>query len=178
MASRQLQRGEKTPAILSVAPTLDQRLEIEFSSGSFLALNMRHCMLSNRHYKLNTAAVFGAVFTDGDAIIFLPNDPFTPDISPREAVGMALRRWYHDPIVFLRAEPLENSRIRLEMATGSTLLLNLKNHIRGGSYSSLQDEKLFRSVEVVGETLVFGDLQISEDELATLTLSTAGLDTN
>ena len=178
MASRRQQRKEKIPAILSVVPALDYRLEIEFGSGSFLDLNMRHCMLTNRYYKLNPPAVFRAVFTDGDTIIFVPNDPFTPDIFPREAVNMALRRWYHDPIAFLRAEPIENSRIRLEMATGSTLVLNMENHWLASRYSALQDEKLFGSVRADGETLVFGDLQINGDELTHLMLSIPDLEAN
>ena len=88
---------------------------------------------------------------------------------------MALRKWHHDPIAFLRAEPMEDSRIRLEMATGSTLVLNIENHRRAGRYSTLQDEELLRSVRADGECLVFGDLRIGEEELTQLMLSVPDL---
>ena len=165
------------PEILSVVPALDHRLNIEFGSGSLLDLDMRHGMFTNRYYNLNKPEVFRAVVTDGDKLIFVPGDVFTPDIFPREAVNMALRKWYHDPISFLRVQPLENSRIRLEMATGSVLLLNLENHLRTNRYRVLQNEELFRSVRAAGESLVFSTaeggetLRINEDELIHLMLS-------
>lgn len=176
MTSRWLQRKEEIPAILSVAPVDDHRLHIEFGSGSFLDLDMRHCMLTNRHYNLNDPTVFRAVFTDGDKIIFVPGDPFTPDIFPRQAVNMALRKLYHDPISFLRVQPMENSRIRLEMATESALVLNMENHLRTSRYSTLQGEELFRSIRADGEDLIFGDLRIGEDELTHLMLSVPDLE--
>lgn len=177
MTGNRPHQKKKIPTIVSVTPVDDQRLSIEFGSGSLLDLNMQHRMRTTRHYDLNNPAVFRAAVTDGSIIIFDPNSVFVPDIFPREAVNMALRPLTHDAISFLRVQPLENSRIRLEMATGSVLVMNMENHIRTSRYSDLKDEELFRSVRADRESLIFGDalqgdvLRIDEDELTRLMLS-------
>lgn len=65
--------------------------------------------------------MFGAAVTDGSKIIFDPNSIFVPDIFTREAVNMALRALPHDDLSFLQVQPMENSRIWLEMETGSVV---------------------------------------------------------
>ncbi len=165
------------PMIVSVVPVDDHRLSIEFGSGSLLNLNMLHRMQTTRHYSLSEPSVFCGAVTDGSKIIFDQNSEFIPDIFPQEAVNMALRALPFDVISFMKVQPERNSRIRLEAATGSVLVLNMKNHLKTNRYSSLNGRELFMSVRADGESLVFGKasqgdaLRIDEDELTYLMLS-------
>ena len=170
-------RQKKIPAIVSAVPVGDCRLYIEFSSGSLLNLDMRHRMRTTRHYSLSEPSVFRSAVTDGSKIIFDPNSAFIPDIFPQEAVNMALRALPFNVISFLKVQPEKNSRVRLEMSTGSILILNMENHIRTRRYSSLNDDEMFMSARAEGEDLIFGTastgdiLRIDEDELMHLMLS-------
>ncbi|NLO48883.1 MAG: hypothetical protein GX111_11280 [Clostridiales bacterium] len=172
MMVRPPHRKEETPAILSVTPVGDHRLLIALGSGSFMDLNLRHCMYSNRYYNLNNPELFRGVFTDGYKIIFAEGDVFTPDIFPRQAINMALRTLPTKPISFLRVQPMENSRIQLEMATESILILNMEEHLRTGRYGDLPDDGMLPPVKADGADLLIGDLRVGEDELTYLMLST------
>jgi len=163
--------------IVFAVPFDEHRLAVEFGGGSFLILDMRHRMQTTRHYNLSEPSIFRGAYTDGSKIIFDPDSVFVPDIFPQEAVNMALRALPFDVISFVKVRPERNRRIRLEMATGSIIIINMENHVSTERYRPLNDHDMFASVRADRESLIFGTaaqdnvLRIDEDELTRLMLS-------
>lgn len=171
MADKLLRRAKKIPMILSVSSLDGHRLHIEFGSRSLLELNMENRLRTTRYYPLNDPTVFHSASTDGSKISFETGTTFELEMFPREAVNIALRA-PGEGMLILRVQPVENTRIRLFMASGSMLELNMESHLQTACYSRLKDAELFRSVRTDGESLIFGDiLQINEEELTVLALT-------
>ena len=175
--------GEKTlnkknmPMIVRAIPLEGHRLNIEFASGSALLLCMQNRLHTTRYYALNEPQVFYSAASDGWKISFSKKpivekvEKLEVEIFAREAVHMAL----HPPEgqkPILNAQPLPQHEVWLELAGGSTLLLNLKNRLYRDPYTVLQDKALLRAVTTDGENLYFNDaLQIDLDELENLLLT-------
>lgn len=168
--------GEKTqkkklPIIRTVTPLDHRRLYIEFGSGSVLELNMENRLRTNRYYDLNDDTVFWSAVTDGSKIIFDTGSQFELEIFARETIDRAIR----DPdggMGILHIQPLENGSLRLEMKSGSILMLNMENWLHTISYSPLKESAALQSVSTDGENLFFGEvLKIDLEELIKLALT-------
>ncbi|TWH57771.1 hypothetical protein DesLBE_2061 [Desulfitobacterium sp. LBE] len=165
------ERKQKIPIIRTVTPLDHHRLHIGFGSGSVLELNMENRLCTNRYYELNDDAVFRSAVTDGSKIIFDTGTRFKLEIFARETVDRAIR----DPdggMGILRIQPLENGSLRLEMKSGSILMLNMENWLHTIRYSPLKEPEVLQSVSTDGENLFFGDiLTIDLEELIMLAIS-------
>lgn len=68
-----------------------------------------------------------------------------------------------------RVMPMENYRLFLEMETGSTVTVELKNKLETARFGDLADEKLFRTATTDGDFVIWQDghfvLKISVKEL-------------
>ena len=162
---------KSTPMIVRAIPLEGHRLNIEFASGSALLLCMQNRLHTTRYYALNEPQVFYSAASDGWKINFGKKPKVEVEIFAREAVHMAL----HPPEgqkAILNVQPLPQHEVWLELAGGSTLLLNLKNRLHCAPYTILQDRAIFRTITTDGEKLYFHDvLQIGMGELENLLLT-------
>lgn len=170
MAGKKSLGKKDIPMIQTVTPLDHHRLHIEFGSGSVLELNMENRLGTNRYYDLNNETVFRSAVTDGAKIIFDMNPKYELDIFAREAMNMAMKA-PGESMCILRVQPLENGRLRLEMKSGSILILNMENWLHTIRYSPLMAPEVFKSVSTDGESLFFGHiLKIDAEELTNLAL--------
>lgn len=162
---------KKIPVIQTVTPFDYRKLHIEFGSGSVLDLNMENRLRTNRYYDLNDEGVFRSAVTDGSKLIFNTGSRFELEIHARETIDRAIR----DPdgsMGILHIKPLENGSLRLEMKSGSILLLNMENWQHTIRYSPLKETEVLQSVSTDGENLFFGGvLTIDLEELIMLAIS-------
>ena len=52
--------------------------------------------------------------------------------------------------------PLENHRLRIEMSSGNTILLDLTSKLETTRFCPLKEPEVFESVAIDGDFLVFG----------------------
>ncbi len=170
MAGKKSLEKKDIPMIQTVTPLDHHRLHIEFGSGSILELNMENRLGTNRYYDLNNDTVFRSAVTDGAKIIFDMNPKYELDIFPREAMSMALKA-PGEAMCILQVLPLEKDRLRLDLKSGSILLLNMENWLPAIRYHPLQEPETLQSVSTDGENLFFGPiLKIDPEELTNLAL--------
>lgn len=170
MAGKKSLEKKDIPMIQTVTPLDQHRLHIEFGSGSVLELNMENRLGTNRYYDLNNDTVFRSAVTDGAKIIFDMNPKYELDIFAREAMNMAMKA-PGESMCILSVQPLGNNRLRLEMKSGSILILNMENWLDTVPYSPLKESEVLQSVSTDGEKLSFGHiLKIEAEELTNLAL--------
>ncbi len=164
-------KKKKTPTIQAVTPLDGYRIQLEFSSGSMLELNMENRLQTIRYYPLMDRQVFFSAGTDGSKIVFDTRPKFELDIFAREAMDMALKPPCGDAAI-LCVQPMGAGRLQLHLQSKSILLLNMEGWIhKAARYQPLMDAERFGAVSTEGKTLRFGDgLQIDAAELTDLAL--------
>lgn len=171
MAGKKSRQEKDIPMIQTVTPLDHYRLHIEFGSGSVLELNMKNRLRTTRYYDLNSDALFRSAITDGTKIIFAAGSNDELEIFAREAVNMAMKA-PGESMCILRIQPLDGVRLRLEMKSGSILMLNMANRLHTIRYSPLKEPEVLQAASTDGENLFLGDvLKIDAEELTNLALT-------
>lgn len=171
MVGKESRQERALSTIQAVTPLDHRRLYIEFGSGSVLELNMENRLRAARYYDLNSDTVFRSAVTDGEKIIFDTGSDFELEIFARETMGLAMKP--PDGVKrILRVQPVENGRLRLEMGSGSILILNLGGRPRTVGLHSPDASEGLTPVSTDGDNLIFGDSgTISLEELTLLALT-------
>lgn len=171
MAGEESRQKQEFSTIQAVTPLDHRRLYIEFGSGSVLELNMENRLRAARYYDLNNDAVFRSAVTDGEKIIFDTGTNFELEIFARETMSLAMKSLYGAKSI-LRAQPLESGRLRLEMSSGSVLILNMGDRPRAIGQDAPDASEVLTTVSTDGEHLIFGNVQkINQEELTRLVLT-------
>ncbi len=171
MAGEASRQKQAFLTIQAVTPLDHRRLHIEFGSGSILELNMENHLRAARYYDLNHDAVFHSASTDGEKIIFDTGTSFELEIFAREAIALAMNSLNGAKRV-LRAQPLDRGQLRLELASGSVLILNMGAHPGARGRDSPDGFDGSMAVYTDGDNLMFDDVHIiSQEELTRLVLT-------